>query len=148
MLIREIKHSDLDRWSKMRSALWPNTEDAHVNEIKDYFEGRSIDIDQVYVATVNDNAVGFIELNIREFAEGSRRPRVPYVEAWYVEPEYRGMNCGRLLMRKAESWALGQGYSELASDTEIDNRQSIAIHARLGFEETERIVCFLKKLRS
>lgn len=132
----------------MRSALWPNSEDAHLTDIKGYFEGKSVDIDLVYVATVNDNAVGFIELNIREFAEGSRRPRVPYVEAWYVEPEYRGMNYGKLLMRKAESWALERGYSELASDTEIDNHQSIAMHAHLGFEETERIVCFLKKLRS
>ena len=50
-------------------------------------------------------------------------------------------------MAHAERWARALGYSELASDAEIDNTVSIAAHRALGFEETDRIVCFLKKLR-
>jgi aminoglycoside 6'-N-acetyltransferase I len=42
--------------------------------------------------------------------------------------------------------AIENGYKELASDTEISNTQSIEIHKKLGFKETERVVCFLKKL--
>lgn len=115
-------------------------------EITAYFNGESIDIEQIYVAVVRDDPIGFIELNVRDFAEGSRQPRVPYVEAWYVAPEHRGRGYGKHLMQRAERWALELGYDELASDTTIDNRQSIALHTHLGFEETERIVCFLKKL--
>ncbi|MEW7993700.1 MAG: GNAT family N-acetyltransferase [gamma proteobacterium symbiont of Clathrolucina costata] len=148
MAIREIKKSDLKQWSKMRTSLWPNTQDNHLSEINEYFSGESIDIDQVYVAVFDQQAVGFIELNLRNFAEGSRHPLVPYVEAWYVEPEHRGMGYGKALMRQAEEWALAQGCTELASDTEITNHQSIAMHRYLGFEETERIVCFLKKLNT
>lgn len=48
-------------------------------------------------------------------------------------------------MARAEAWAREQGFDELASDTEIDNHASIALHRRLGFAETERVVCFLKR---
>lgn len=50
-------------------------------------------------------------------------------------------------MQKAEQWAISQGYSELASDTKIDNNRSISMHKHLGVLETERIVCFLKRLK-
>lgn len=49
-------------------------------------------------------------------------------------------------MEQAEAWAVERGFFELASDTEINNEKGIAIHKRLGYQETERIVCFLKKL--
>ena len=51
-----------------------------------------------------------------------------------------------MLMKAAEQWAQEKGFSELASDTETSNLKSIAIHKQLGFEETERVVCFLKQL--
>ncbi|MES9992821.1 MAG: aminoglycoside 6'-N-acetyltransferase [Candidatus Thiodiazotropha sp.] len=146
MKIREIENNDLERWSEMRTSLWPKTDDAHLAEIKAFFDGISIDVEQVYVAIIDETAVGFIELNIREFAEGSRRPKVPYVEAWYVDSEYRGRGYGKQLMLRAEKWAIDQGFNELASDTEIDNHISIAMHTHLGFKETERVVCFLKQL--
>ena len=71
---------------------------------------------------------------------------MPYVEAWFVRSDCRGQGWGKRLMEQAEQWALEQGYSELASDTELINAHSIAMHRALGFEETERVVCFLKKL--
>ena len=148
MVIREANEEDTEHWSEMRTALWPETNDSHVSEIKEYFEGSSIDVIQVYVAEVGVEIVGFMELNIRNFAEGSRKPKLPYVEAWYIKPAYQGQGYGKRLIQQAEKWAVSQGYSELASDTEIDNHQSIAIHGNLGFTETERIVCFLKRLNN
>ncbi len=147
MVIREAKPADIAQWSAMRKALWPESEDDHVAEINQYFAGTSIDIVIAYLAEVDAEVVGFIELNIRSFAEGSRNPRVPYVEGWYIKPEYQGQGYGSQLMQQAEEWALGHGYSELASDTEIDNHHSISLHKRLGFRETERTVCFLKNLQ-
>ncbi len=58
----------------------------------------------------------------------------------------RGRGYGKALMTMAERWARAQGYTELASDTELDNTAGILVHKKLGFVETERIVCFLKKL--
>lgn len=148
MNIREATQSDITAWSKMRTALWPDTDDNHLSEIKDFFSGKSIDITQVYVAEVGLELVGFIELNLRSFAEGSRNSIVPYVEAWYICPSHQDKGYGRQLMRRAERWAISQDYNELASDTEIDNERSISMHKQMGFKETERVVCFLKELKN
>ena len=148
MIIREASKNDASAWSEMRTELWPETGDKHVSEINEYFSGASIDIVQAYVGEVEFEIVGFLELNIRNFAEGSRSPKLPYVEAWYIKSKYRGHGYGALLMQQAEEWAIAKGYSELASDTELENNRSIAMHKRMGFVETERIVCFLKKLKN
>ena len=148
IIIREVNRNDISAWSEMRTDLWPKTDDRHMSEIEEYFSGSSIDIVQVYVVEVVLEAVGFLELNIRNFAEGSRSPQLPYVEAWYIKPEYRGNGYGASLMKQAEKWAASKGYSELASDTEVENDLSIAMHKHLGFVETERVVCFLKKLNN
>jgi aminoglycoside 6'-N-acetyltransferase I len=148
MVIREATEKDITRWSEMRTALWPETNNSHLAEIKEYFSGKSIDIVQVYIAEVASVTIGFMELNIRNFAEDSRHPKVPYVEAWYVKPKYQGRGYGKQLMQKAEQWAISQGYSELASDTEINNHRSISMHKHLGFMESARIVCFLKRLKN
>ena len=147
MKIRTAKQIDRKAWAEMRSQLWPDSTDGHIGEIEEYFSGKSIDIVEAFVIEEEGGAlVGFIELNIRNFAEGSRSPKLPYVEAWFVRADYRGKGYGQSLMRQAEKWARERGYKELASDTEIENTKSIAIHKKLGFAETDRIVCFLKKL--
>jgi aminoglycoside 6'-N-acetyltransferase I len=89
---------------------------------------------------------GIIELKLRNFAEGSRSPNVPYIEAWYVKSEYRSRDDGQALIKRAESWPVEQGFKQITSDTELDNNKSIALHKHLGFLETERVVCFLKQL--
>ena len=147
MNVRKIAFEDRHAWSQYRTALWPDTEDEHRAEIHAFFSGESIDIAEVLVLEPDNGTIaGFIELNIRDFAEGSRRPNVPYVEAWYVDDAFRGKGYGSQLMAAAENWARQQGFKELASDTEVTNTRSIALHQHLGFQETERVVCFLKKL--
>ena len=49
-------------------------------------------------------------------------------------------------MKAAEDWARGHGFRALASDAELDNQVSVAAHGALGFEEVDRVVCFLKRL--
>lgn len=49
-------------------------------------------------------------------------------------------------MEHAERWARERGFIELASDTTIENAESLAVHASCGFEETERLVKLRKSL--
>ena len=49
-------------------------------------------------------------------------------------------------MKVVELWAEAQGCAELASDTNIANSQSQALHVSLGFAETQRVVYFRKLL--
>lgn len=146
MNIRPATREDRNAWTALRAALWPDTDDSHTGEIDNYFAGNSVDIVQCYVAEQDSRLTGFIELNVRNYAEGSHNSRVPYVEGWYVDPDYRAKGLGKALMAKAAEWARSLGYDELASDAELTNEKSIAMHKRLGFREVDRVVCFLKRL--
>ncbi|USD66919.1 GNAT family N-acetyltransferase [Vibrio sp. SCSIO 43136] len=146
---RKICLQDAKQWQTMRTELWPDSLDNHEQEILEFFKGHSHDVKHVIVAVdAKDTAIGFIELNIRNFAEGSRQSAVPYVEAWFVSEKYRGQGLGVGLMSQAEQWALAGGFNELASDTTLSNQISIDMHKVLGFQEVERVVCLLKSLKT
>lgn len=131
----------------MRTALWPDAVAEHAPAIDAFLGGRSAVIDEALVCEADGGAViGFAELRVRNYAEGSDLAVVPHLEGWYVDPGYRARGIGAALVAHAENWARGLGYKELASDAEIDNTGSIAAHRALGFEVMDTIVCFLKKL--
>jgi len=145
--VRRAEPRDRAAWLRMREALWPHAADEHAGAIDDFLAGGSVFIDEALICEAEDGCiVGFVELRVRNYAEGSDSPAVPFVEGWYVDPAHRKQGAGALLIAHAEQWARSLGHSELGSDAEIDNTDSIAAHRALGFEETDRIVCFLKKL--
>ena len=147
MHVRETEPSDLGAWETLRAALWPQIDEDHRAEILAYFSGNSTDIEQAYVLEDYDGTVvGFLELTTREFTEGSRHPCVPYIRAWYIDKPFRGLGYGRVLLQTAERWAKRKGFTQLASETETSDTDSVAIHKQLGFIETERPACFLKYL--
>ncbi|MDN3649066.1 GNAT family N-acetyltransferase [Reinekea marina] len=146
MDIRVVNRIDIGEWAELRNELWPSSVDQHKRDLTQYFQGKSTQINHAYLSFNNGEIVGFIELNVRNYAEGSSEPRVPFVEGWYVKPDFQGTGIGKALMEAAEQWAIKSGYHELASDTEFSNEKSIALHKELGFKEVERVVCFLKKL--
>lgn len=151
-ICREARPGDADEYLRMRELLWPGSKDEHRDEIDAYFRGESRDVVVNFVLDRGDERApgprlgGFLELNVRNYAEGSSQPRVPYVEGWFVDDDLRRRGAGRRLMEAAEGWAREHGFHELASDAELDNDVSIAAHGALGFEEVERVVCFLKRL--
>jgi aminoglycoside 6'-N-acetyltransferase I len=65
--------------------------------------------------------------------------RIGYLEAWYVDPDWRGQGVGRALAQAAEDWARAQGCREMASDTTPSYPVSPAAHAALGYQEVERL---------
>lgn len=147
MRIREATATDRNEWLRMRTELWPDAVGEHQETVNSYFTGNANFVDHVlFCANDAGRLVGFVELRIRNYAEGSGHIEVPYVEGWYVDASSRRLGVGALLIQHAELWAQGLGYAEIASDAEIDNHDSIAAHLSLGFEEVDRSVSFLKKL--
>ncbi len=145
--IRPAALRDKKHWIEMRSQLWPDSASEHPQQIQNFFDHCSNDIvETLLIFSPQNEVAGFIELNLRNFAEGSTAFKVPYIEGWFIKKPFRGCGYGKQLIQAAEQWAKQQGYRELASDTEIDNHQSIAIHKHLGYKEVERVVCFLKAL--
>jgi aminoglycoside 6'-N-acetyltransferase I len=145
--VRQIGAEDvlLPGYRSLRLQLWPECRDDCDGEIAQIL-ARPDDWAVFVVSRGGHAPAGFLEVHLREYAEGARRSPVAFVEGWYVVPEQRGCGLGKALMKAAENWALDRGCDELASDTQIDNELSIAVHRRLGFHEMERLVCFLKRL--
>ena len=143
-----MRRDEAEWWGSLRARLWPDADPGELAaEALEFIDGgRMPAIEAVFVAKDDEPAVGFIEIAVRPFADGCRSMPVPHVEGWYVEPSARGRGVGRALLEAAEQWARARGFSEIASDCEINNHGSIAAHGCCGFVETERLVKFRKDL--
>jgi len=133
----------------MRRALFPDEDFRELDaETEKFFnEGPLFDLESVLVCeNVEGELVGFLELGLRSYAEGCRNSPVPYVEAWFVEPNVRHTGVGRALIEAAERLSAERGYTEFASVALIENIASTDAHRALGFEEVERAVHFRKRL--
>jgi aminoglycoside 6'-N-acetyltransferase I len=148
--VRPVDLTDRDAWLRMRAALWPEEPEVALGAEIDSFLGDPVTkipiLSAVFISEEEaGQAAGFIELFVRNYAEGCDGA-TPHIEAWYVNPEFRGRGLGRALIRAAETWARANGFREIASDTTADNELSQDAHRKLGFEEVERSVHFRKSL--
>jgi aminoglycoside 6'-N-acetyltransferase I len=143
--IRRATDEDKPEWLRMRHGLWP---DAPLEYLALDLDDLLADMDTAVFLAFNENEqpVGFIEVSLRSFAEGCETSPVGYIEAWFVGELVRGQNLGRELVQTAERWARERGCSEMASDTWLENEESIAAHLRLGYHEADRLVHFVKRL--
>jgi aminoglycoside 6'-N-acetyltransferase I len=147
--IHSARPDDGAAWLRMRDRLWPDEGHGHGAEIDRSFDGTiGMPLEVLIAADEKGEALGFVELSIRGYAEDCETDRVAYLEGWYVEPAARRLGVGRALVRAAEEWGRRQGCTEFGSDALIDNDISEAAHLALGFEETARIRCFRKALES
>lgn len=133
----------------MRAALWPEEDpDLLAHEAMMHFGDDKPKQIILVAESTNGALVGMLELSMRSTAEGCTSSPVPFVEGWYVAAEARMHGVGRKLMEAAERWATARGFKEIASDTQLTNGASQDAHAKLGFEEVERVVCFRKSLKA
>jgi aminoglycoside 6'-N-acetyltransferase I len=145
--IHSARPDDRAAWLRMRDRLWPDEGHGHGAEIDRYFDGTiGMPLEVLIAADENGEALGFVELSIRGYAEDCETDRVAYLEGWYVEPGARRLGVGRALVRAAEEWGRRQGCTEFGSDALVDNDVSAIAHLALGFEETVLIRCFRKSL--
>ena len=128
----------------MRKGVWPDVPDDYLDYDMD--DVLSSDKNVVLFALIEGTPVGMIEAHLRESAEGCFSSPVGYIEAWFVDEKLRGTGVAGLLTQAAEDWAREKGCTDMASDTWLDNEASIRAHVKLGYDEVERLVHFVKKL--
>ena len=142
--ILTLGQKHLSQWIQARQELWPeNNPSLHEQEIKRL---TSTDEFQAWGAFEGETLVGFLELYVRPFANGCRSMPVPFLEGIWVAEEIRKNGVGTALLKCAESWARGAGYTEMGSDALVENALSHEAHQSWGFAETERVVYFKKDL--
>jgi len=143
--VRAASTADIDAWSAMRVALWPDADPDELRvEALAWDTGSGI---ALIAVDDGDHAIGMAEASLRrDYVNGTDGSPVGFLEAWYVDADHRGRGVGRALIAAVEAWTREQGCTELASDALLDNTASHAAHAACGFEETERVVYFRKAL--
>ncbi len=145
LTIRRATSGDKPEWLRMRLSLWPFGTPEGFSEDMD--ELLSDPLTPVFVvARPADGLGGFLEAGTRKYAEGAESSPVGYIEGWYVDEDLRGHGIGKALVQAAEEWASSQDLTEMGSDTWLDNEVSIRAHVKMGYQEAERLVHFIKKL--
>lgn len=145
MHVRPATAADRAGWIALRQQLWPEeTGEGHAAEVDEAFA--SSDTRAAFVAVDAAGAVmGFLEAAMRfDYVNGCEGSPVAFLEGIYVAPAFRKQGVAWALIAAFEGWARGKGVKEMASDAEIGNRVSHAMHQALGFAETERVVYFRK----
>ena len=145
-MIRLAAAADVEALAALRFALWPD-EPLEVRRAEAEANVARVDDLATFVAEIEGRVVAFAEVSLRrDYVNGCETWPVAFLEGIYVRPEHQRSGIGRALVAAAEQWGLERGCGELASDALLDNHASHRFHAGAGFEETERVVYFRKRL--
>ena len=131
--------------AKLALLLWPDhTLEEFVQEMRQLILQ---DDSNVFLAYQNNEAIGFAQCQLRyDYVEGTSSSPVGYLEGLFVKKEFRKQGFAKKLVNDCEKWSKEKGCREFASDCELENEQSLAMHLKLGFVEANRIICFKKDL--
>lgn len=144
-MLRKATSADLATVAALAARLWPDHTPAEMRtEFIDTLAKKDVAIFLVYD---RETAIGFAQCGLRhDYVEGTESSPVGYLEGIYVEESHRLRGYARLLLAACEVWAKEQGCAEFASDCELHNQESLHFHMNVGFEEVNRIICFVKKI--
>ncbi len=144
-LIDDYKASDFQSWLDMSLILFKNYPAKDVEE--DLIRITKNPKYKTFLARSGSHTVGFVTVSIRtDYVEGSKTSPVGYVEAIYVDSNYRKQGLAKLLFKKGEHWTKLQGCSEIGSDTWDWNVAAQDFHEKLGFKKEDVLVHFIKKI--
>ena len=139
---------DVEPWAQLRLALWPHhsLEDHRAELSRAFFSENAEAVAYIARNAAND-AVGFAEATLRhDYVNGCSSSPVLFLEGIYVRPVDRRKGIAGLLCNAVADWGKSLGCVEFGSDAPLENSASHALHAALGFEETQRVVFFRKPL--
>ncbi len=138
--------TDLADWATLRHALWPSgsVQEHQLDACRQLTHPQQY---AQFIARAAESPIGLVEASIRhDYVNGASASPVAFLEGLYVDPAARQSGVAAQLVASVEAWARSKGCAELASDTGLDNLASQHVHRALGFQETERVVFFCKRL--
>ena len=147
MLIEACESTEHPGWLRLRQALWPECpREQHFSEMSSFVADPQRH-GQFLAYSASREAVGLVEASVRhEHVNGTESSPVAFLEGLYVVPQARRKGVAASLVARVCEWARGAGCRELASEAVLENSIAPVVHRALGFEQTERVVFFRRKL--
>lgn len=144
-MIRKAESEDVSILAELACQLWSDHGVEEMGaELAEHIQKQNA---AFFLAYSEDTAIGFAQCQLRQdYVEGTESSPVGYLEGIYVADGYRKQGIAKALLAACESWAKSKGCGELASDCQLSNIESLKFHLNVGFEEANRIICFVKKL--
>lgn len=143
-MIQRVSGSEISLAAELACCLWPDNSPGDMErELRLLFEKGAA----FFLAWEEEKAVGFAQCQLRhDYVEGTENSPVGYLEGIYVMEACRKQGIAKKLLVACEEWAKTIGCREFASDCELGNDESLRFHLRTGFEEANRIICFVKRI--
>ncbi|MEH6941033.1 aminoglycoside 6'-N-acetyltransferase [Bacillus sp. JJ722] len=144
-MLKEATLPEAKEAAKLALLLWP---DHTLEELIQEMTHLIAQPDATVILAYHDSEpIGFAQSQLRyDYVEGTSSSPVGYLEGLYVKEEFRKQGFAKNLVNTCENWAKKKGCHEFASDCELENETSLAMHLKLGFSEENRIICFKKML--
>ncbi len=146
MKLTPISKEEFSLWSEFRSAIYPL--------LNSDFNAK--EMDQIYhshwwhcwfVEREDRERIGFVELSLRNIVDGCLSSPVPYLEGLYLTAPERGKGRGAEVIAMIKIWCQRHGFSELATDAELNNIRAQEFYEKLGFEPVDRVVEYRLELQ-
>jgi aminoglycoside 6'-N-acetyltransferase I len=144
--IAPVTRDQFPVWKPMREALYSDLDPQfHDREMEWLFTSGQA---ACFLAWSDEGqAIGLLELTLRNFVDGCIGGPVGYIDGIYLDPDHRGRGYGRELVAFAVDWFKARGCNDLATDAEVANTEAQAFYRRVGFTERWHVVGFTKSLR-
>ncbi len=149
MIVRPAHPDHLPEWAQLRSRLWPwDMVESHIKDAQALYLSGHPDRAAFAALGADEHVSGFAEAALRrDYVEGCDTSPVVFLEGIYVVEAMRRQGIARALSDRVAMWGAAQGALDYASNALLDNTDSHAFHAAIGFAETERVVFFKRSLR-
>ena len=143
--IEKATSADVKAAFSLMMKLWPGGDAAErTAEMEQMVAGPEA---AILLAWEEERAVGYAQCQLRhDYVEGCASSPVGYLEGIYVEGEYRGKGVDAAFLEACHQWSRSMGCTEFASDCELEIEANLHFHLKNGFEEANRIICFVKRL--
>jgi aminoglycoside 6'-N-acetyltransferase I len=144
-MIKKAEICDVEKLANLAIRLW---EDHTVRDLEEEFSELILKGEAGFFLKYDMGIpVGFAQCQLRnDYVEGTVTSPVGYLEGIFVREGYRRKGYAAELLKECEKWAKMNGCTEFASDCELQNESSLNFHKAMDFTETNRIICFTKKL--
>ena len=109
--------------------IWPFSQQG----IKYYKELANEKYGRCLIAYLDNNAVGYIAMAIKEF--GYRKSKYIEIENMGVDPKYRSKGIGKKLLDSATKWAKTKGATKLYVSAYWKNKKAIKFYKNNNFYE-------------